>query len=76
MNRDKGAKVPTRADFSEGCMFYIKEFDVPLVHGVNGGWVTWYGGRQRDYDPASLKVDNNWLAESFEEWAAVVAESM
>jgi len=57
-------------------MFYIKEFDVPLVHGVNGGWVTWYGGRQRAYDPAFLKVDNNWLAESFEEWAAVVAESM
>ena len=57
-------------------MFYIKEFDVPLVHGPNGGWENWFGGRPRVYDPSALKVDNNWLAESFEEWAAVVATSM
>ncbi len=75
MNRGKRVNVPKRSDFPEGCLFYIKEFDVPLVHGRNG-WENWFGGRPRKYDSAALKVDNNWLAESFEEWAEVVAKSM
>ena len=71
---DVQRKVPARTDFPEGCMFYIKEFDLPLVHGVNGGWESWYGGRPRKYDSSALRVDNNWQAESFEEWAEVVAK--
>jgi len=76
MKSDDRVKIPKRSDFPEGCMFYIKEFDVPLVHGINGGWVNWYGGRPRAYDSASLRVDNNWLAESFEEWAEIAAKSI
>jgi len=75
LNVDNRVKLPARADFPEGSVFYIKEFDIPLVFIPNVGWVNWYGGRPSEYDPSSLKVDNNWLAESFEEWVALVAES-
>lgn len=65
-------KRPTRTDFPEGCMFYIKEFDLPLVRMPGGGWVNWFSGEPREYDPSPLRVDNNWLAESFEEWVKLM----
>jgi hypothetical protein len=40
------------------------------------GWFNWFGGHPRPYDPKALRVDNNWPAESFEEWVGVIADSM
>ena len=54
----------------------IKEFDVPLVRVPGRGWFNWFGGMPRPYDVSFLRVDNNWPAESFEEWAGVVAASL
>ena len=54
----------------------IKEFDVPLVLVPGGGWFNWFGGTPRPYDASSLRVDNNWPAESFEEWVGVVKASL
>lgn len=65
--------LPKQQDFSPGTLFVIKEFDVPLVQGLDGRWTNWFGGRPRPYDPRSLTPGNNWAAESFEEWVAVVA---
>ncbi|MBI4207643.1 MAG: hypothetical protein HY527_21695 [Betaproteobacteria bacterium] len=69
-------RLPKVSDFPPGTAFMIKEFDVPLARVPGQGWVCWYGGTPRPYDPRSLKVDNNWLADSFEEWVGVVAESL
>lgn len=54
----------------------IKEFDVPLVWIPGDGWFNWFGNTPQPYDPRELRVDNNWLAKSFEEWVQVIAESM
>ena len=57
-------------------MFVIKEFDVPLVHIPGEGWFNWYSGIPEPYDVSSLKADNNWPAESFEEWRGIVEASL
>lgn len=62
--------------FPEGTRFYIKEFDVPLAQIPGQGWVNCFGGRPRAYDPAWLKQDNHWPAESWEAWVAVVEASL
>lgn len=62
-------------DFPPGTCFYIKEYDVPLAQIPGQGWWNWFGGRARRYDPANLKPGNQWLAESFAEWLAVVEAS-
>jgi hypothetical protein len=67
---------PTPTDFPPGSTFVIKEFDVPIVHIPGQGWFNWFGGTPKPYDPKWLKVDNNWPAESFEAWAALVAHSL
>jgi hypothetical protein len=67
--------LPKASDFPPATRFVIKEFDVPLVQVPAEGWFNWYGGTPRPYDPSALRVDNNWPAESFEEWLAVVAAS-
>jgi len=54
----------------------IKEFDVPLVMIPGQGWFNWFGGAPLPYDPSYLRVDNNWPAESFEEWIGVVEASL
>jgi hypothetical protein len=68
-------KTPLQEDFPIGSAFYIKEFDIPLVQLPDGKWENWFGGHPRPYDPRSLRVDNNWKVQSFEEWAKVISES-
>lgn len=69
-------QVPEASDFPAGTKFVIKEFDVPLALVPGKGWFNWYGGYPRKYDSGALRVDNNWPAESFEEWRAVVRASL
>lgn len=69
-------QLPKSSDFPRGTEFVIKEFDVPLVQIPGQGWFNWFGGTPRSYDPSSLRVDNNWPAESFEEWVRVVKQSL
>jgi len=72
----KNAALPKASDFPAGTTFVIKEFDVPLAYVPGQGWVNWFGGMPRPYDPNSLKVDNNWLADSFEEWVGIIEASL
>lgn len=68
--------LPKISDFPAGTEFVIKEFDVPLVWIPGKGWFNWFGGTPRPYDVNSLKVDNNWPADSFEEWVEIVEASL
>jgi hypothetical protein len=68
--------LPTISDFPPGTSFVIKEFDVPLAYVPGKGWVNWYGGLPTPYDVRALKVDNNWPADSFEQWVAIVKDSI
>jgi hypothetical protein len=68
--------LPLRTDLPPGTEFVIKEFDVPLAWVPGRGWFNWFGGTPRPYDAGYLRVDNNWPAESFEEWVGVVEASM
>lgn len=72
----KKSQLPKISDFPSGTKFVIKEFDVPLVWIPYQGWFNWFGGVLRPYDESFLRVDNNWLADSFEEWISVVEESL
>ena len=72
----KNAALPKASDFPAGTTFGIKEFDVPLAYVPGQGWVNWFGAAPRPYDPNSLKVDNNWLADSFEEWVGIIEASL
>ena len=74
MSHDRA--LPRASDFPEGTQFVIKEFDVPLARIPGRGWENWFGGAPRPYDPSFLKVDNNWPAESFEEWVQVIRNSL
>jgi hypothetical protein len=67
---------PRVSDFPAGSVFVIKEFDVPLVQTPDGGCFNWFGGKPHPYSQTALRVDNNWRASSFEEWVAVVKESL
>ncbi len=69
-------KLPKASDFPTGTAFVIKEFDVPLVMVPGPGWFNWYGGSPRPYDASNLKIDNNWPAETFDAWVALVAASL
>jgi hypothetical protein len=73
---DDPRPLPKVTDFLPGTSFVIKEFNVPLVQVPGGAWFNWFGGRPRPYDVTALRVDNNWPAESFEEWVGIVAESL
>ncbi|MBB3226819.1 hypothetical protein FHW69_001420 [Luteibacter sp. Sphag1AF] len=73
---DMTPHLPVTTDFPPGAQFIIKEFDVPLVHIPGEGYFNWFGGNPRTYDPTNLKVDNHWPATSFEEWVALIADSM
>ena len=70
------SQLPKRSDFPPETEFVIKQFDVPLVEIPGQGWFNWFGGSPQPYDASALRVDNNWPATSFEEWVAIVAESM
>lgn len=67
--------LPKASDFPVGTEFVIKEFDVPLSRAPGQGWFNWFGGTPRPYE-GSLRVDNNWPADSFEEWVAIVEASL
>jgi len=69
-------RLPTISDFPAGTEFVIKEFDVPLACVPGRGWFNWFGGVPRPYDVSALKVDNNWTADSFEQWVEVVKDSL
>ena len=69
-------QLPKRSDFPPGSEFVIKEFDLPLVRIPDRGWFNWYGGSPRPYDVSFLRVDNNWPAESFDEWIGVIQASL
>jgi hypothetical protein len=71
--------LPRKEDFPVGTRFVIKEFDVPLACVPTAGryaWFNWYGGKPRPYSGESLRVDNNWAADSFEEWVALIEASI
>ena len=70
------SQLPKISDFPPGTKFVIKEFDVPLVWVPWQGWFNWFGGTPRRYDESFLRVDNNWPAESFEEWVGIVEASL
>lgn len=70
------SRLPKSSDFPVGTEFVIKEFDVPLVRVPGQGWFNWFGGTPHQYDEGFLRVDNNWPAESFEEWVGVVKASL
>jgi hypothetical protein len=72
----KDSRLPGAADFPPGTEFVIKEFDVPLAWVPQQGWFNWFGGFPRPYDETALKVDNNWSADSFQQWLEVVAASL
>jgi hypothetical protein len=69
-------RLPKESDFPAGTVFVIKEFDVPLVQIPDQGWFNWYGGSPRPYDVTALSVDNNWHADSFDEWVGLVKDSL
>ena len=72
-------RIPQQSEFPPGTEFVVKEFDVPLAHLPYYGesaWVNWYGGTPKPYDPQWLTVSNNWPAESFEAWVALIADSI
>jgi len=71
-------RLPQQSDFPPGTAFLVKDFEVPLAKVPCDGaieYFNWYGGSPRKYDPASLRVDNNWAADSFESWVRLVRES-
>lgn len=71
--------LPQLSDFPTGTEFIVKDFDVPLAKIPDQGsviWVNWYSGTPRPYDPNLLSIDNNWSAESFESWVALVKASL
>ncbi|EJN00469.1 hypothetical protein [Herbaspirillum sp. YR522] len=77
----KKMKPPALKDFQPGTVFIIKEFDVPLTHSPtpDGGWLwlNWFGGTPSPYDERKfLKQGNHWPAASFEEWLALVQDSL
>ena len=74
----KPAVTPQLSDFPPGTEFIIKEFDLPLARVPLDGkvaWQNWYGGAPQPYDVTRLRIDNNWPADSFAQWAKLVADS-
>lgn len=65
------------ADFPPGTAFVIYEFDMPLVSIPGKGWFSYWHGVPIPYDPRGrLKPDNNWNADSFAQWIAVIEATM
>jgi hypothetical protein len=72
-------RVPSPDEFPAGTRFVVYEFDLPLACIPENGlakWISWLSGLPRPFDPSSLKVDNNWPADSYEAWAALIDASI
>jgi hypothetical protein len=72
--------LPKESDFPKGTEFYIKDWDVPLSkqpdsNGQTVSYFNWYGGKPRPYPVDSLKIDNNWPADSFSQWLKLIEKS-
>jgi hypothetical protein len=77
----KRNKLPKEKDFPSGTEFYIFEWDVPLskepnTDGKSVSYFNWYGGKKRPYPMESLKIDNNWPADSYEQWLKLIEQSL
>jgi len=77
----KGSALPKEADFPSGTEFYIFEWDVPLSKepdntGKKVSYFNWYGCKKRPYPIERLKIDNNWPADSFEQWLQIIRQSL
>ncbi|MCL1090971.1 hypothetical protein L2744_15455 [Shewanella profunda] len=77
----KRGELPKRSDFPTGTEFYIFEWDLPLskepsIDGKSVSYFNWYGGTKRPYPAERLKIDNNWRAESYDEWVSIIEQSI
>ena len=77
----KRAKLPNVTDFPSGTKFYIFEWDIPLSKEPNGdgktvSYFNWYGAKKRPYPVEKLTLDNNWPADSYEQWVKIVEKSI
>ncbi len=77
----KRTELPKETDFPVGTKFYLFEWDVPLSKepnkdGKTVSYFNWYGGNKKPYPIERLKIDNNWPADSFEQWLHIIEESM
>ncbi len=78
---NKNVALPKQSDFPKGTEFYIYEWDVPISKepnedGKTVSYYNWLGGSKRTFPIESLKIDNNWPADSFEEWINLIRESI
>ena len=71
-------RLPVAADFPPGTRFVIYEFDSPYASVPGQGWFSWWGGvpRPSDMPHRQFKSGNNWNADSFEQWLAIIKETM
>ena len=73
--------MPKESDFPANTQFYIYEWDVPISKepdedGKSVCYFNWYKGIKSPFPIEDLKIDNNWLAESFEEWIKLIKDSL
>lgn len=73
--------LPKETDFPVGTEFYILDWDIPLSKQPDGNgkivsYFNWYGGKSHPFPVEDLKIDNNWPAESFEEWLNLIRTSL
>ena len=68
-------KLPIESDFSRSTEFYIYDWDIPLTKetnndGIGVQYFNWLDGTKKPFPIESLKIDNNWPAESFNQWVS------
>ena len=72
--------LPKESDFPEGTRFLIKDWDIPLSTGSYKGnkalYTSWYGGIPHPHPSETLKIDNNWPADSYTHWLEIIEKSM
>lgn len=73
----KKNKLPKESEFPSGTEFYVFEWDVPLSKEPSTdnkmvSYFNWYGCQKRSFPVERLKVDNNWPADSNEDWLKLI----